>query len=253
MDNNQWRRFLSARWENLVFISFRVSKETLEPYLPIGTVLDLYEGSPVMSLVAFEFLNTKIWGFRPPLFHSFAELNLRFYVRNISGGERGVVFIKEICPYSAVAWTARILFNEKFLVLPCKMKRDASTLIYQFPTRNRDQSGKIVIALDAPTASSGDEAFSQFAVSRYDGFSKWGRESTLHYHIEHEPWEVQAATLKSFELDIEGIYDTQLVGVLKQPPISVLYSCGSHVELSSGKVRSPSLKRDPIWQYQNQR
>ena len=49
--------FLSAEWRDLVNLTYRVPKEKLEPYLPEGVELDLWEGEAHLSLVAFDFVN----------------------------------------------------------------------------------------------------------------------------------------------------------------------------------------------------
>ena len=51
--------FLSAEWHNLINLTYRVPAEKLEPLLPKGVELDLYEGHAHLSLVAFDFINTR--------------------------------------------------------------------------------------------------------------------------------------------------------------------------------------------------
>jgi uncharacterized protein YqjF (DUF2071 family) len=73
--------FLSAEWRQLLMANYVVDEEVVLPYLPIGTVLDLYEDRCYMSLVGFLFQNTRLRGFRVPFHVEFEEVNLRFYVR----------------------------------------------------------------------------------------------------------------------------------------------------------------------------
>ena len=85
------------------------------------TVLDTYQGKAYVSLVAFLFLKTRVFGVPVPLHTDFEEVNLRFYVRRFSGEEwalAGVVFIKEIVPRRAIAGIARLLYNENYVALP---------------------------------------------------------------------------------------------------------------------------------------
>ena len=70
--------FLSARWTNLAIITYAVAPARLERRLPPGCELDLRDGSAFVSLVAFDFLDTRVLGVRWPGFVNFPEINLRF-------------------------------------------------------------------------------------------------------------------------------------------------------------------------------
>src|SRR5215213_8997960 len=107
------RPFLTARWHNLFLATYPVPPALLEPRLPPGLTLDLRDGRAFVSLVAFEFLDTRVLGVPWPGYRDFAELNLRFYARR--GEERGVVFLREFVPRFLIAWLARKLYNEPYL------------------------------------------------------------------------------------------------------------------------------------------
>ena len=86
--------FLTADWRHLINLTYPVAREHLLPHVPAGLELDLWQERPHVSLVAFEFLRTKIHGVKIPLHVNFPEINLRFYVRR--GERRGVVFLREM-------------------------------------------------------------------------------------------------------------------------------------------------------------
>src|SRR6516165_5771072 len=98
------RPFLTARWTNLFLATYPVSPQLLLPRLPRGLALDTRDGNAFVSVVAFEFLDTRVLGVPWPGYRNFTELNLRFYVRH--GGDRGVVFVREFVPHHLVAWLA---------------------------------------------------------------------------------------------------------------------------------------------------
>src|SRR5438034_10710429 len=110
------RPFLTAKWHNLFLATYAVPPALLEKRLPRGLSLDLRDGQAFVSLVAFEFLDTRVLGVGWPGFRNFGELNLRFYVRH--GGERGVVFLREFVPQRFVAWVARGLCNDTDIAAP---------------------------------------------------------------------------------------------------------------------------------------
>src|SRR5690242_7349992 len=108
--------FLMARWTNLFLATYAVPDELLTPRLPPGLALDRRDGRAFVSLVAFDFLDTRVLGVPWPGYRNFPEVNLRFYVRD--GDRRGVVFIREFVPSRLVAWLARRLYNEPYAALP---------------------------------------------------------------------------------------------------------------------------------------
>jgi uncharacterized protein YqjF (DUF2071 family) len=71
------RAFLRAHWSNLVLASFAVPPELLRPRLPAGLELDTRDGSAFCSLVAFEFLRTRVLGVPWPGFRDFPEWTKR--------------------------------------------------------------------------------------------------------------------------------------------------------------------------------
>src|SRR5262249_17961031 len=112
------RPFLKAEWLNVAAITFAADEHRLRPYLPRGAEIDSLEGSPRVSLVAFEFRRTRVARLAIPGHVAFPEINLRFYVRH--GGERGVVFIRELVPRRAIATVARVLYNEPYRRVPMR-------------------------------------------------------------------------------------------------------------------------------------
>src|SRR6266850_553036 len=73
------RPFLTARWSNLAIVTWEVPPALLEPHLPAGLELDRRGGATLASLVAFDFLDTRVLG---------------------------------------VPWLARAIYNEPYLVAP---------------------------------------------------------------------------------------------------------------------------------------
>src|ERR1700742_4629910 len=102
------RTFLKAQWINLLMLNYEVDPEILIPYLPAYTVLDLWQGKALVSMVGFLFENTKVLNIKWPGHVNFEEVNLRFYVKHFDGKEwkRGAVFIGEIVPKTLIAFIA---------------------------------------------------------------------------------------------------------------------------------------------------
>jgi len=69
---------LTADFRNLIFLNYRVDREVLEARVPPGVELELLDGHPYISLVAFLFENLHVQGFSAPFHQQFEEVNLRF-------------------------------------------------------------------------------------------------------------------------------------------------------------------------------
>ena len=95
-------------------LNYAVERSLLGGLVPRGTELDEWQGRVYLSVVGFLFLNTRVLGVPIPFHRHFEEVNLRLYVRRRAdaGWRRAVVFIKEIVPRVAIAFTARALYNE---------------------------------------------------------------------------------------------------------------------------------------------
>ena len=116
------RPFLTAEWRWLLMLNYACDPRILLPFVPAHTELDDFRGTHYVSMVGFRFLQTRVLGFPVPFHTNFDEVNLRFYVRRRADGEwrRGVVFIKELVPRSAIAAVARYAYGENYQSLPMR-------------------------------------------------------------------------------------------------------------------------------------
>src|SRR5687767_12896078 len=110
------RKFLTARWEDLIVANYEVDPALLATRVPVGTEIDLHEGKCFVSLVGFMFRDTRVLGLPVPFHINFEEVNLRFYVKRQVGDElrRAVCFVKEIVPRIAISTVARALYGEPY-------------------------------------------------------------------------------------------------------------------------------------------
>lgn len=234
------RPFLTAEWRDLVMLNYLVDPDVLGPYLPKGTELDSFEGHRFVSLVAFRFLNTRMYGRIAIPWHSnFDEVNLRFYVRREEQGEvrRGVVFIAEIVPRRAVAVLARLAYNENYFC--CPMTRTITRASDIGELRYGWSVGKSTYAITArtarapalPLASSAE----QFITEHYWGYASQRDGSTVEYRVEHEQWRVWNATTANFSGDAGTLYGSQFKNTLSEKPHSAFVADGSHVKVFQGR------------------
>ena len=213
------RPFLTARWHNLVMINYEVDASVLSPFVPSGTTLDLWQGRAFASVVGFQFLDTRVLGVPIPFHRDFEEINLRFYVLRDAGGEerRGVVFIREIVPRRAIAWTARAIYNEPYLALPMRHQIATGTpLNAAFSWRLAGRWHTIGVEAHGPASLPAPGSLEEFISEHYWGYTQQRDGSTIEYQVAHPQWPVSAGSAR-ISADLEGVYGERLASHLQEP------------------------------------
>ena len=232
--------FLTAEWRWLVMLNYEIDPTVLQPFVPPGTELDQWQGKTFVSMVGFLFLNTKIHGVAIPFHSNFEEVNLRFYVRRMTkdGWRRAVVFIKELVPRRAIAWTARLFYNENYVALPMRhdLQREGDGAIrsvaYEWAFKGRKNRLELSIKGEATPVEEGSNE--EFITEHYWGYARQRDGGTVEYQVEHPRWRVWAAGSAGFECDVAGLYGKAFVDVLQRPPTSAFLAEGSPVTVFSG-------------------
>jgi len=226
--------FLTAEWRNLVMLNYSVSPTLLLPYIPPGTEVDFFKGRTYVSLVAFEFNETRVFGLSIPFHRSFEEVNLRFYVRR--GTRRGVVFVRELVPRFAIAAVARIFFGENYSSIPMKHRIDASkdAIEAEFAWGQGDGDCAIRAQADGPAVIPAEGSLSQFITEHYWGYAKQRDGSCTEYEVRHSRWAVRAARQAQFRGNAAHYYGDDLAGVVKAWPDSAFIAEGSPVTVLKG-------------------
>jgi len=239
-------RFLKAKWTNLLMINYEVDPEILKPYLPAYTVLDLWQGKALVSMVGFLFQDTKVLGIKWPFHVNFEEVNLRFYVKHFDGKEwkRGAVFVSEIVPKTLIALIANNLYKEHYSALPMrhsiKADKEITEFLYEWKLNNRwNKLGGTVSNETSPIQFGSPE---EFIFEHYWGYNSWGDTVTMEYQVEHISWQISQITDPIFEADIETLYGKEFVPYLSVKPYSVFFAKGSEISVRMGK----KLKSAPI-------
>ena len=102
--------FLTADWRWLAMLNYAFPADLLEPLVPRGPDLDLWQGDAYVSVVGFLFERIRVLGVPLVTHRRFEEVNLRFYVMPDVAGEprHGVTFIRELVPRRLVAAGAEV-------------------------------------------------------------------------------------------------------------------------------------------------
>jgi uncharacterized protein len=234
------RVFLSAEWRDLVMLNYEVEPGILRQYVPRGVELDAFAGRTFVSLVGFQFLRTKLYGFLAVPFHSnFDEVNLRFYVRRREGGEerRGVVFARELVPRAAVAALARLMYGEKYDACPMahRVERNAAGIAAEYRWEWRGKRFWLSARADGAPARVAEGSIENFITEHYWGYSAKSASETIAYRVSHEPWRVWVSTNARFEGDGGALYGDGFGEILGRPPDSAFIAEGSLVQVHAGR------------------
>ena len=219
--------------------NYSVPDSLLIPYLPKGLELDKFAGQSFVSLVAFEFLNTRVKGFSIPFHQNFIEVNLRFYVKRIINGEtrRGVVFISEIVPKFMIAFVANKLYGERYSVssMSYSIKRYKDNIDLQYNWNSNHIINEIKLKAEAKRLNIPVDSKEEFIAEHYWGYSKGFHSNTMEYQVAHPRWEMAKVLDFKIECNFEINYGKEFAFLNKAKPDSVFYFFGDVVTVFDGE------------------
>lgn len=228
------RKFLTAKWKDLIMANYEVDASLLRSRVPLGTELDLNDGKCFISLVGFMFLDTRVMGFLVPGHINFEEVNLRFYVKRETQTEirRGVVFIREIVPRPAIALVARVLYGEPYERWEMSNTRDERHVSYEWI--RGDCRNSIVVGRGANLGVPAPGSHGEFIIEHYWGYTKRSRGRTNEYKVEHPKWELNDAEDPQINVDFGGTYGKEFAYLSGVKPHSILLAAGSDIAVYKG-------------------
>jgi len=217
-------------------LNYDVDPSMLEPLVPAGTVLDLWQGRALVSVVGFKFLNTRVLGAAIPFHRHFDEVNLRFYVlRPLPSGEvrRGVAFVRELVPRTAIALLARLAYNEPYRAVAMRSAVPATPVempgqvTYEWRTDARWQRlAATAVGAPAVPAPTSEAAF---VTEHHWGYTRQRDGGTVEYEVAHPAWRVWEAAVPVLDADLGCLYGEPFARAVFKPPTSPLIAEGSPV------------------------
>ena len=225
------RAFLSARWERLCLLTYAVDPERLLPYLHPELQLDTIDGQAFVSLVAFDFRETRVLGVPWPGYRHFPEVNLRFYVRH--GDRRGVVFIREYVPKRLIAWIARGLYNEPYVATPMSSRwseqSQGHTIRHELVLRGGTHSLEMTISQETETPS--QNTLDHFFKEHSWGFGQTRQGKLLQYQVWHPVWETRPVQRLSLDWDFSEVYGEEWADLSSAKPFHTAFAVGSDIRV----------------------
>ncbi len=225
------KAFLTAYWRHLINLTYQVEPACLAAHVPSGLELDLWQGRAHVSLVAFEFLQTKVKGVKIPLHADFPEINLRYYVRWRE--KRGVMFLREFVPKQCLALVANKFYHEPYqaLAMSCQTRDLCERMHIQYRVRQREENFTISLVAETasfvPAITSVEHHFKEHEL----GFGKDKAGNTLYYRVEHPIWEIHPIQECRLHLDFGKLYGEHWAFLNAQQPVCALVAKGSWVNV----------------------
>ncbi|WP_428330243.1 YqjF family protein [Mucilaginibacter sp.] len=234
-------KFLQAQWKDLLMLNYEVDPDVLKPYIPAGTILDLWQGKALVSMVGFMFLDTKVLGIKWPFHVNFEEINLRFYVKHFDGKEwkRGAVFVSEIVPKGIIAFVANNLYREHYRALPTRHSKtpapnNATQFLYEWKLKGKWNKLGATVSNHLKNIEKGSAE--EFIFEHYWGYNIWSAVKTMQYQVEHVSWQIAEVTDPVFEADVKELYGEAFEPFLKTKPFSAFFASGSDVNIRVGEM-----------------
>ena len=214
--------------------NYEVAPPLLEKFVPPGTTLDFHEGKCFVSLVAFMFLDTRVLNVPVPFHINFEEANLRFYVRREMAGEtrRGVVFIKEIVPRTAIAAVARVFYGEPYEAWRMSHSKTENEISYSW--WKADCANLIKVEIGENLGVPAENSSGEFIIEHYWGYTKRGARRTDEYKVEHPKWELFSVDNSEINIDFGKLYGERFSFLSKEKPHSIFLAKGSPVAVYKG-------------------
>jgi len=225
--------FLRAKWQNIIMANYAVPAESLAAFLPKGLELDLYQGKAYVSLVGFMFKDTKLFGIPVPFYHTFEEINLRFYVvkKNANATKRGVVFINETVPSQAIAWVANRLYKEHYTCMPTRHTLAVTDHMKEikYLWKPADQWNHISVKAAHEAVKMEVGSFEEFIFEHYFGYTKVSETTTEEYKILHPSWKINQVIEYDIQCDFEEAYGKPFALLNDAEPEAVFMAQGSAI------------------------
>jgi uncharacterized protein YqjF (DUF2071 family) len=172
-----------------------------------------------------------VLGLAIPMHVRFPEINLRFYVRY--GGERGVVFIRELVPRRAIATIARLVYNEPYVRVPMTCGAEPLPDLAGIRVWHRFGAGSSLRmdgsgAAAVPTAGSAAHWLTDHSLGL--GRRRDGR--TVLYNVTHPTWPLREVTGVAVDVDFAALYGPEWAWLSDATPSHLSLATGSAVRVS---------------------
>jgi len=223
------RPFLTARWSDIVLLTFEAPEDLVRRALPSGVELDRWNGRTHVSLVALRMLDVRIMGWRIPGFTSHPQVNFRTYVR--VGGEPGVWFIRQLVPSRLIAAVGRLRYDEPFWPMPIRSRvvNAATELAVEYGVGPEALGWHVNVTASRDAALPALESPEHHFAERVLACRVRAEGGLRTFRVEHPPWQVREVRGVDYRFDFGSLYGAEWEFLNRAPPTGVVFAAGSEV------------------------
>ena len=215
---------LSQEWRNLTFMHWEVEPSNLEPYIPDGLELDLFEGKAYVGTIPFQMRNVRP-RFLPavPGISTFPEFNIRTYVKK--NGIPGVLFLTLDAQSRVTCWHAPRAYGLPYRYAKCRLKTSDNSFAWH---SKRVSDG---VTLEGECRHIGEKTQAEPNTLEYFLFERYSLYTELNGILHraytlHKPWVYQEAEVSLTKNSLTESYN---LGIDVMNPQYVHSSAGVYV------------------------
>jgi len=213
---------MSQCWNDLLFAHWPIPAAQMLPLIPRGLELDTFDGSAWVGVVPFwmDRVRTRIAGETTvgiPTTGSFAELNLRTYVRSPRSGKHGVYFFSLDCASALAVLGARTLFHLPYFLADMHYQEQDGQMHYRSRRLLTRKSVRVEASYSPleQLAPSVPGSLEHFLTERYCLFTAF-RGRVLVGDIHHRMWPLHSAEA---EFRVNELPAAHGIVLPSQPPV----------------------------------
>lgn len=214
LPDGNWKYY--QEWNNAIFLHWKTDLDTLRTFVPAGIEIDLFEGHPWISLVAFTMDRVRMQNlpsFSP--LSNFDEINIRTYVKHHN--KSGVYFLSIEGGTRASCKLAKALSG-----LPYRYSR-MKRLEQRYSSYNEAFSDKLDISYDIGQRIENKTRRDKWLTERYALFLD-DRRGINEFDIHHIEWPINQIQLTALNVQY-----ARFANILTGAPHSAHYSTGVQV------------------------
>lgn len=187
---------MRQQWLDLAYVHWRYDPAVVQALLPAGLQVDTFDGSAWVGLIPFSMRDVGLpHGPAVPYFGSFAEVNVRTYVR--VGNRPGVWFFSLDVDRLLPALVARLTYRLPYCWGATTHERTGDTLTTSVHRRwpAPQVHSHLVVEMGDPTPA---DELDIFLTARWGLYSR-GLRGLRYAPVDHEPWPLRAAAVRSVD------------------------------------------------------
>ena len=177
---------ISQEWRDLTFMHWKVEPSRLQPHLPTGLAIDLFEDEAYVGVIPFVMKNVRPRGLPAvPGISTFAEFNVRTYV--VKDGQPGVFFLTLDAKSLVTCMHAPRAYGLAYRYAKAKVKRRGEAIAWR---SRRSSDGAQLVGTSSPMGTeqvAQPHTLEHFLFERYCLYTEH-KGCLRRAYVFHEPW-----------------------------------------------------------------